>query len=160
MYSSTVLARVIAIFALAFSIEVAGKVEPITLFELANRTEVIALVTVIAATETDRRDEQGGFQFEAILRVEELLKGVSPEITTVAYYPSISISPRFTPGERCIVSLANDSGRLIVVQGYSGKVPVVGTLVTPVGLIEEKPKQDLIGFLAKIRVIVRKSGGK
>ena len=88
--------------------------------------------------------------FSAAVRVREALKGNAGS-NILVYFSSRGPSPTFATGQRAILLLQPWRDGFTTVQGYGGKLDVVGDVVPRIYVLGEPPNQSVQTVIGRIR---------
>jgi hypothetical protein len=144
LMAATALAFFIAATALSKSF-------PITLTEVVNYSDLIAIGTTSGFEETSIRVRSLGAARIAIFHVEKVLVGKGAKEVRILYFPDWEESPRLHVGTRSVAFLARCDGRFEPVQGRIGMVRFAAPAKIISADIEgERPTQSLARFIGRI----------
>lgn len=140
-----------------------GMVVLVPLREMVARSRLIVIGSVTGiheTTETHKTQDGSGKKsdlrwWKATFALESVLKG-SPDLKRVEVYylPQLTVEPKFNLGERCLLFIDDNLGRQMVVQGYSGKVTLVGNRAKDILISEQEGEQDAATFIEKIKKLL------
>lgn len=94
--------------------------------------------------------------YNAVVELEETLKGDSGRKTIEVYYTRIPDDAHFNIGERDVIFLKIQEEILLVLDGLNGKLEIKNEMVRPIFMKDEPKKQPLKNFIGKIKTLLQK----
>jgi len=128
-----------------------AKVTKLSLQEMVARSELIVVARVSEIRDTGE-SRMGNPVAMIRISVETTLKGRAHRSLDIYEIPTAIETAQFTIYDKCVFFLARHESQLWVVQGFAGKVNIVGDNAKDIYIAGEEETQPVQSFLARIAV--------
>jgi hypothetical protein len=140
------------VLAVSVAASASSKLLPITLTELVNYSDLIAIGTVANLEETTKEVRLLGTERIATFHVERVLLGNPVDEVKVVYFPDWADSPRLSVGTMTVTFLAECDGHFEPIQGAHGMVRfAAANRIISSDIDGERETQSLSRFIDRIK---------